>query len=341
MKAAIVEQPGQLVIRDIEEPTLGPYDARCEMLFGAVCTGTDQHLIQGEFPWPVTYPTILGHESIGRVVEVGANVRHLKVGDVVTRVGTPPVPSAGLHANWGGFVETGIAKDHQAMQEDGLAPEEWSAYRINQVVPPDIAPAAATMMITWRETLSYITRMGVGTRSKVLVLGSGGNGNAFVAHATNLGAAAVALTGNANREATAQAVGATHFYNYSAADLVQQIQNEHPEGFDFIIDAVGKAGQIDMMLPMLKPGGTIGIYGLDDYESLQINPWRARGSFTFYNDGYDEAETHRQVVAFMREGKLNAAHWLNLDNPFPLDNIHDAFEALRSRRLTKALIKLS
>jgi threonine dehydrogenase-like Zn-dependent dehydrogenase len=242
---------------------------------------------------------------------------------------------------WGGFVEWGVARDHRAMQEDGVPRSEWDAYRINQVVPPDISPASATMMITWRETLSYITRMGVGPDTGVLVLGSGGNGNAFVAHARNLGAQVVAITGSAAREATARQVGATHFYDYTSADLTDRLTQEHAHGFDFIIDAVGKTGQMTAMLPLLKPGGTIGIYGLDDYESLHINPWKARGSFTFYNGGYDEAETHERVIAFMREGKLDARHWLNIDEPFPLDNIHDAFEALRSRRLVKALVKLS
>jgi D-arabinose 1-dehydrogenase-like Zn-dependent alcohol dehydrogenase len=65
MKAVVVEQPGQLQVREIPEPTPGDYDALCRIEYGAVCTGTDQHLISATFPWPVQYPTILGHESIG------------------------------------------------------------------------------------------------------------------------------------------------------------------------------------------------------------------------------------------------------------------------------------
>jgi len=339
MKAAVVEKPGQLTIRQIPEPPLGDYDARCAMLFGAVCAGTDQHLIGGNFPWPIQYPTILGHESIGRIVEVGPRVRHFKIGDVITRVGT--TPPEGLHANWGGFAQWGIARDHQAMKEDGLPDEEWSGHRINQIVPPDIDPASATMMITWRETLSYITRLGVKAGAQVLVLGSGGNGHAFVAHATNLGAARVALTGSARRADVAREIGATHFYDYTDANWAARIAEDFPQGFDVIIDAVGKRGQMDAALPLLKPGGTIGIYGLDDWNSLTLNPAQARGTFTYYNGGYDEAETHDQVIAFMRAGKLNARHWLNLDEPFALDDIHAAFDALRSRKLIKALIQLS
>ncbi|MBN1874169.1 MAG: hypothetical protein JXA33_08050 [Anaerolineae bacterium] len=64
MKAAIIERPGVLTVKEIPMPEVGEYDALCDLLYGATCTGTDQHLIARRFPWPVQYPTILGHESV-------------------------------------------------------------------------------------------------------------------------------------------------------------------------------------------------------------------------------------------------------------------------------------
>jgi NADPH:quinone reductase-like Zn-dependent oxidoreductase len=207
MKAAVIEKPGLLVVRDIPMPPMGEYDALCELLYGATCSGTDHHLLAGRFPWPVRYPTVLGHESIGRVVEVGRRVRHFAVGDLVTRVGT--LPTAELDVNWGGFAEYGIARDHRAARQDGLPAAEWNSFRVNQVLPAGCDPRAATMMITWRETLSYITRMGIGAGAAVLIIGSGGNGLAFTAHAANLGATRVAVLGSAGREGVARSAGAT------------------------------------------------------------------------------------------------------------------------------------
>ena len=106
MKAAVVESPNKLVVKDIPEPSIGPYDVKCDVLYGAICTGTDRHIIEGAFPWPVQYPIVLGHESVGRVTEIGSKVRHIKVGDVITRIGTRP--SEGLGVTWGGFVEVAI-----------------------------------------------------------------------------------------------------------------------------------------------------------------------------------------------------------------------------------------
>ena len=67
MKAAIVERPGELSVREVAEPVMGDYDCLCENLYGATCSGTDLHLIQGRaMPFPVRYPLMLGHETIGR-----------------------------------------------------------------------------------------------------------------------------------------------------------------------------------------------------------------------------------------------------------------------------------
>jgi len=341
MKAALIESVGRLAVRAIPRPACGDYDALCRLLYGATCTGTDRHLIHGRFPWPVKYPTVLGHESIGRVVETGAKVRYLKRGDLVTRVGCPADPGARFGSNWGGFAEYGVARDHRAAKEDGRPEEEWSGHRVNQALPADFSPAESTMIITWRETLSFIRRMGVGPGKRLLVLGSGGNGLAFAAHGLNLGAALVALTGSARREACGRAVGAQAYYDYTRADLSEALKRDHPNGFDFIIDAVGRKGLLDAALPHCARGGSAAIYGIDDYGQCALNPARARGTFTFFNGGYDEAETHEAVVAFVRAGKLQARHWLDIEHPLPLERLAEAYTEPGKRAFSKVLVQLA
>ena len=338
MKAAVVEGPNRLVVRDIPTPTPGDYQALCELLYGATCSGTDSHIIEGNFPWISPYPTVLGHESVGRVVELGPKVRYLKKGDLIPRVGTPAVP--GYSVTWGGFAELGIATDFRAAQEDGLPPSVWGGCRMQRPLPPDTDPAAATMFITWRETLSYSNRIGYGPGKNVLVIGSGGNALGYIAHAANAGCAVRLIIGSPVREAAARKAGATHYLDYKAGDVKEAAGKLCPDGFDIVIDAVGKVGLADLGLALLRPGGTIGIYGIDDYGKCTLNPGRARGTFTVFNGGYDEAETHEQVVALYQAGKLDASVWLDVANPFRLDRIADAFEAVRQRRVVKALVRL-
>ena len=337
MRAAVVEEPNVLNVIEIPEPEMGAYDALCEILYGAICTGTDLHLIDGSLPF-AAFPAVLGHESIGRVIAVGSKVRYLKEGDRISRVGTEPV--GGYAIRWGGFAEKGIARDFRAMEEDGRPAEEWRAWLRVRPLPGDIDPAAATMVITWRETLSYLTRMGVSEGKRLVVFGSGGNGLAFVAHGANLGAERVAVVGAASREENARKVGATDFLDYRADDVGQKLQEICSEGFDFAVDAVGRKGVGDLALSVLAPGGTLGIYGMDEVGQCTILPRNARGSFTFYNGGYDEAETHDRVIELMEAGRLDASDWLDLENPYPLEEINAAFEALKRRETVKALVKI-
>lgn len=340
MKAAIVRAPGELGVEDIPMPKVGEYDVLCRLLYGGTCTGTDLHLIAGEWPWGLKYPFVLGHESIGEVVEIGPKVRNLKPGDRLTRVGVLAPADGSFQIYWGGFAEYGIARDHWAMREDGVDPRQWSGFRIQQLIGPDVDPAAATMMITWRETYNYLDRMGAGKGSRVLVLGSGGNGLAFMAHAANAGAALVAAVGGAGREALARRLGVNTYASYTGLEWPKEVAAACPDGFDIIVDSVGKKGLLDAALPALRPGGMVGIFGMDDYSATAINPRRVRGTCVIYNRGYDAADAHEPVLALMKAGKLRAGDWMDLDHPFPLDRIVDAFAAVRERRMVKAVVKL-
>lgn len=341
MKAAVVTSPGILEVMSLSNPEPGPYEARCEMLYGAICAGTDSHLLHGRPPFSnwMKMPYILGHESIGRVTETGPKTRYLKKGDLITRVGAPEVD--GIQPGWGGFAEIGIARDWRAMKEDGVDPREWESATVMQKLPADIDPAAATMFITWRETLSYITRMGVTDGCSVLVIGSGGNGLSFAAQSRNLGAKRIIMLGSQNREAQAKRAGVTDFINYRDESCMATAEQLIGDGVTFAIDAIGKAELAGQALRLLAVGGTMGIYGLDGAGEARLNPSTARGTFTVYGNGYDEAETHEKVVEFFQAGKLDASIWLNMDSPFPLSKINDAFKAVEQRAIVKPLIRLN
>ena len=204
MKAWVVERPGALTLETLPIPTPGRYEALCRLKFAGTCTATDQHIVQGQMPFAVPYPAILGHESVGEVVELGPGVTTYRVGDHVSRVGAPAGLRPGLDIAWGGYSQWGIAVDHWAMARDGVDPRAYQSSLVNQIIPADLPLAECAMLTTWRETLSFIRRMGVGPGSRVLVIGSGGNGLSFARHAVNLGAAWVAVAareGSSSEEA--------------------------------------------------------------------------------------------------------------------------------------------
>jgi D-arabinose 1-dehydrogenase-like Zn-dependent alcohol dehydrogenase len=340
MKAAVVYEPNRMEIVDLPRPEPGPYDVLCKLKYGATCSATDRHIMEGTIPFSVPYPGILGHESVGEVIETGAKVRNLKQGDLITRVGAIPVGKIGIA--WGGYAQYGIARDHWAMEEDSVEYPSLnpSNYRVNQVVHHSISARIAPMFTTWRETLSSINRMGVEPGMKVLIIGSGGNGLSFAAHAVNAGAEAVML-GSSLREKQARSVGVSCFINYRDKKGGESLKDYNPAGYDMIIDAVGKQNSLATVLPLITKGGRAGIYGIDDMNSLAFNPQIAGKTFTFCSMNYDESETHQQVTELVLQGKLRAENWYDLNNPIPLEDLGKAFELLKERKAVKYLIDLA
>lgn len=342
MKAAIVESPGHLVVRDLPEPVPGRYEVLTEQLFGSICAATDRHLIAGELPIPgISYPLILGHESIGRVVEVGPGVRYLKPGDLVTRTGAPALE--GCQPFWGGFAEVGIARDVRAMREDDLPEAEWSSHAVNLLLPAGTDPAAATMMITWRETMSYIRRLGMKAGANILILGSGGNGFSFAVLARLLGAGLVAMLGNGHWAAHAGRAGVDSFADYrEPAAAIDTLRSAAPGGYDVIIDAVGHSGGLEAVIPLLKPGGAVGLYGIEDLgERMGYLKTLGEKGLRVHGPGdYSEPEAHDAVVALMEAGKLDATLWFDPAAAPSLDGIADAIAQIELRRSLKALVRI-
>jgi D-arabinose 1-dehydrogenase-like Zn-dependent alcohol dehydrogenase len=341
MLAALVEGPAQLHVRSVHDPVMGPYDALCALEWGAVCSGTDRHIAEGSFPWPAKGPAILGHESCGRVIAVGDKVRHYRLGDLITRVSAPASARGEYGVIWGGFAEKGIAVDHQAMRADGLPEDQWKGHRVNRVLPAWVAPSTAPLFITWRETLSYSRRIGVSAGSSVLVVGSGGNGLAFIAHAKNLGATTVAAVGSAARAERARAAGATITADHRDPGAYRALAAALPQGFDVIIDSTGRTEVARQALPLLKDGGAYGQYGIDDIGKNEVDPGWARGTFRSVGSwDYDEAETHDEVLAMLDRKALDPAIWCDPATAVPLARIHEALAQAKAGAI-KPLVRLS
>lgn len=76
---------------------------------------------------------------------------------------------------------------------------------------------------------------------------------------------------------------------------------------------------------------------MDDIANVTLAPSK---TFTLCSNGYDEAETHEDVLAFYRKGQLDPSVWIDRDNAFALTDIAKAFEAIRNRTQVKPLIRL-
>ena len=137
-------------------------------------------------------------------------------------------------------------------------------FRVNQVIPEGIiSPMDATMIITWRENLSWVNRMGVKPGERVIVVGSGGNGMSIAACAAVKGAS-VTVVGNASRREATLSTGIEEFLDYKDKEALTSFIEKNRRGIDCIIDATGKKETLTPYMPTLREGGT-------DRKSTRLN----------------------------------------------------------------------
>ncbi len=336
MRALAVDSPGRTAIREVPVPRIGAYEALCRILYCATCSGTDRHIRDGTFPYPISYPTILGHESVGEVVRLGDRVRYFRVGDLVTKVGAPATDSMG--SAWGGFAEYGVARDFRAMQEDGLPAGEWAWPRYHLVWDVTLDPRQAPMAITWRETQSFLERMGKIRGTRGLVIGSGGVGLSFAACARILGAGDVTVLGNPARTDRALRVGSARLVDHRSADLEAALGASVPQGLDWIVDSVGNGATATAALPLLHADGMFSVYGMDQFNGYSLGIRRLTHSIRIRNEGYAEEETHDRVQESVRSGALRADAWYDVDTLLPLSQAGNLLERLDRNGYPKILV---
>ena len=342
MKTLIVDSKGALSIGETSIPVIGEYQALVKMTACGMCNGTDTKLIHGDFKgfsYDRDYPMMLGHEGVGRVVETGAKVTGFKVGDVVLLPFTNPVP--GLNSAWGGYSEYGIVHDKEALTEAGFAvgSEMFPDCALAQsIVPPDIDPIDAVLMITFREVLSSVLTFGIGANDSVVVFGCGPVGLAFIRIMSLLGAhPIIAFDIDDNKLDAAITHGATAAYNNNKAEVTNCVHTICPGGADFIVDAVGVLDLINQSFGLIRDRGTICCYGISAKQAMPLD-W----SDASYNWNIcfqqmprknEEGNAHAQVLAWLRTGAIDLKDFISEYVEFK--DIVGAF-----KRLEKGEIKL-
>lgn len=344
MKSLIVDKNGTLSVRDIAKPVYGEYQALVKMVSCGICRGTDLKLIHGEFKGFDTYPAVLGHEGVGRVVEKGSQARHLKVGDLVLLPfleGT----TDGFHSAWGAFSEFAVVADSKSLLEDGKgpgAPEFSEAYYAQQVLPADIDIVAAPMIVTFREVLGACKRFNFRPNASIVVFGGGPVGLTFMTFAKLLGMGPViaAVTSDAKVEEALQA-GADYAFNSKKCDLITEVRNICKDGVDFSVDAVGKNEIINQSMELIAPYGHICCYGISPETDMHLDwskaPYNWHLDFNQWPSKLDESESHQQIMNWIECGVLKPETYVT--KVYGFEHILEAFEMIgQNSGLKKTII---
>lgn len=333
IKGVVVKEPGIVEIRDdILLPAMADYDVLCKNLAGALCTGTDLSIILGKNN-NICYPTILGHESVGRVVAVGKKVSNFKIGDIVTSPRILNITDSKYHSNWGGLCEYGVASDYKKMADDGYE-GCLEMYYCNQVVPEGINIADAVMSITWSEIYAYLDRIDLKANDQILILGSGSVALSFLAMLRQRNIQ-VCIVGNRRHLARFEQLDCSEFIDYADCQATQRLRMKKKSFFDCIIDAVGDKNSVEYYLETLKDKGKLCLYGLKDGKLYEYFKSKANHRICLIDESYSVKNSYRKVFEMIRERKLCWEHWC--DKTYELADIKKAIEDIKNKEVMKIL----
>jgi len=343
MKSLVVNDQGILSIENVSMPRFNEYQALVKMESCGICNGTDMKLIHRQFKGFHTYPAILGHEGVGRVVETGSKVKHLKIGDIVL-LPFLEEKTDGYYPAWGAFSEYAVVGDGRAMLEDGVGPHSplfSEAYYAQQVVPEDISPVNAAMIVTFREVLSACKRFGFRENNSLVIFGAGPVGLCFTKFAKLLGMGPIMLVGiHDEKIREGAALGADYIWNSTKVDIIEEIRKVCKDGVDFVVDAAGVNQIINQAMELVRYNGKICCYGISPQLNMQLDwskaPYNWDLQFLQWPSKLEESQCHRQIVSWIQTGVLNPEDFIS--DVIEFDRVIDAYKMVEEKKAKKKII---
>jgi L-iditol 2-dehydrogenase len=247
VKALVFERPGVASVMEREAPQIGADEVLVRLSVMGICH-SDFELLAGRYFLPVPYPVIPGHEWVGRVERVGADVRDLAPG---TRVVGECAISPRLHF---GFTTDGAGAEFFRVRADWLhrVPDSFSDTTAALVEPFSIGYAA------------IVSAGGVDPSDRVIVLGGGPIGMCSLVAARACGAAVALLDPIAERRALAEKLGADMTADPLTDDGREQVARwTDGAGAEVVIEASGNVHAAASALELAGYEGRVVAVGID------------------------------------------------------------------------------
>lgn len=306
-----------------------PRDVQMDILFCGVCH-SDLHFVRNE--WKMTaYPCVPGHEIIGRVTKVGAQVKKFKAGDTVG-VGclVDSCRDCGsCREGLENYCENGMTFTYNAPDKHGTAAMTYGGYSTAVTVDEDFVlrvseklnpAAAAPLLCAGITTYSPLRAWKVGKGHKVGIVGLGGLGHMGVKLARAMGAHVVLFTTSPGKAEDAKRLGAHEV----VVSRSEEEMNKQMNSFDFIINTVAVPHDLNPFMNLLHRDGTMCLVGAPEspHAPLEVMPMifkrrRLAGSLI---GGLRETQ---EMLDFCAEHKIVADVEI-----IPMQKINEAYERM-------------
>ena len=263
MRAAVFHGPHDVRVENVADPGApAPDDVVLQVLRAAIC-GTDAS--EWDHGPVLCRPgVVLGHEFVGRVVDVGGDVTGIRAGDRV-------VSGAGIscgHCFWCRRGRTNLCAEYRTLGlqvDGGLAEYVTSPASTCRIVPDACDDDAAAMTQPLAVALHALSRVAQAADESVAVIGAGGIGSFIIAGASRrtFEGRVVAIDIDADRLATASALGADETADATGRELAELLlELSGSSGCDVVVEASGAPFAPAAAIAGARRGGRVLLVGL-------------------------------------------------------------------------------
>ena len=366
VRAAVAHEAGKplsIETVQLEGPRAG------EVLIEVRATGichTDAYTLSGADPEGI-FPSVLGHEGAGVVVEVGQGVKSLKPGDHVIPLYVPECRNCEYCMSG----KTNLCQAVRSTQGRGLMPDETSRFSLGKrtlfhymgtstfaqyTVVPEIALAKIREDAPF-DKVCYIgcgVTTGIGAvintarveaGANVVVFGLGGIGLNVVQGARMVGAdKIIGVDVNPSRRALAEKFGMTHFVNPKEVrgDLVSYLVDLTGGGADYTFECIGNVEVMRQALECCHKGWgesvIIGVAGAG--EEIATRPFQLVTGRMWRGTAFGGAKGRTDVpkiVDWYMEGKINIDDLIT--HKMPLEEINTAFDLMHEGKSIRSVVE--
>lgn len=337
MRATTIHAPGDIRVEEVPDPTIEhPTDAIVKVAAGCVC-GSDLWPYRGENP--IQAGSTIGHECIGVVEEVGADVEAFRPGDFVivpfcTCDNTCPHCLAGVQSACVnlGMTSSGQGEYARVGQADGSL--------VATDGPPDPASYASLLALSdvmptgWHAAVSA----GVTAGGSVVVVGDGAVGLCGVLAASVMGAETIiAMSRHENRQRLATDFGATHVVAERGRDGAAAVKEiTGGVGADAVLECVGTDDAMGTAFAVARPGATVGFVGVPHGVELPVG--RMFQKNVGLRGGVAPVRRYLpELLDLVVADRIDPGRVFDLT--LPLEQAADAYRAMDERKAIKAMLR--
>ncbi len=308
VEALVLERKLELALRDIDLPqTIGPRDVRVRVATVGVCGSDVHYYTHGRIgPYVVERPMVLGHEAAGTVVELGAEVTGLRVGDRVCM--EPGIPDMQSRAAKLGIYNVDPAVRFWATPpiHGCLTPEVVHPAAFTYRLPDHVSFAEGAMVEPFAIGMQAALRARIKPGDVGLVTGSGPIG-IMVALAALAGGCSKVFVSDLVREKLEIAGGYSGILpvDISRQDLQATVRDATAGwGADIVFEASGAPAVYKTLFSLVAPGGCVVLVGMP-VDPVPVDIVAAQSKEVRIETVFRYANIYDRAIALIGSGKVD------------------------------------